>query len=109
VIPKACSTWKRRVDKAIGDKRLELIAKRPVVVWFCRTRKAFQRLCKVKASRRDDSWILWGWNEDSGEVLATIDPTSLEVCLRTLQGEDWVPCEFKAEADFHRAVSKYLE
>lgn len=105
------STWAEVIRQTQIKDRMELIWKRPIIVWFSERKKAICRLIKLPGACGDDNWMVQGRDDEQGQDLdVTVAPTTLDRALRYLTPKNgWVIYEFKNEVDFYIEALRYLQ
>jgi hypothetical protein len=106
----AGSKWVDAIRSTVISGRLDLVGKRPIIVWFNENRKEVRRLIKVTPRLGDDVWLIHGWNTLDGKEGLSVEPTNLDKALRHLTPENgWVLCEFENEIKFYTEALRYLQ
>jgi hypothetical protein len=104
------SKWVEAIRSTPIVNRLDLVQKRPIIVWFNETRKEVRRLIKVTPRLGDDIWMIHGWNTLDGCEGLSVELNNLDKVLRYLTPENgWVLCEFENEIEFYTEALRYLQ
>ena len=105
------SKWVEKIRSTPIADRLDLVWKRPIIVWFSEKKKAVYRLIKLSGPCGNDAWMVQGRDDNQGQDLdVTPGPTTLDHALRYLTPENgWVLYEFENEIDFYIEALCYLQ